>query len=124
MQTLEMILRGAGAGINGDDERESEVAGQDRQLKSNIVGYPESDDEDNSKVLGVEALPNKLLELKRQLTYLKNEFSQVRSHMKLALDYAYHWMQSTKASMLTCIGYIWIPIETLNKLTLVPRPPS
>lgn len=60
--------------MNGNDD---ETVGEDRQLKSNIVGYPESDDEDNSKVCEVESLPSELMELKRQLNYLRNEFSQV-----------------------------------------------
>ncbi|CAG5118204.1 unnamed protein product, partial [Candidula unifasciata] len=61
--------------MNGTDD-ESGAVGEDRQLKSNIVGYPESDDEDNSKVGDVESLPTELMELKRQLNYLRNEFSQ------------------------------------------------
>ncbi|BFZ15137.1 hypothetical protein BsWGS_18177 [Bradybaena similaris] len=59
--------------MNGNDD---ETVGEERQLKSNIVGYPESDDEDNSKVCEVESLPSELMELKRQLNYLRNEFSQ------------------------------------------------
>ncbi|XP_059147361.1 pericentriolar material 1 protein-like isoform X2 [Physella acuta] len=65
-----------------DDEEEKGAAGGDRVLKSNIVGYPVSDDEDNSNVREVESLPNELLELKRQLTYLRNEFSQSKEAPK------------------------------------------
>lgn len=64
---------------DGDDEDRG-ASGESRILKSNIVGYPESDDEDNSNVreLGaVSSLPNDLQELKRQLNFLRNEFSMV-----------------------------------------------
>ena len=65
-----------------DEEEEKGAIGESRVLKSNIVGYPESDDEDNSNVreLGaVASLPNDLQELKRQLNFLRNEFSLVGS---------------------------------------------
>uniref|UniRef100_A0A2C9LJ14 Pericentriolar material 1 protein C-terminal domain-containing protein n=1 Tax=Biomphalaria glabrata TaxID=6526 RepID=A0A2C9LJ14_BIOGL len=62
-----------------DDDEEKDVSEDGRVLKSNIVGYPVSDDEDNSKV---DTLPNELVELKRQLNYLKNEFSQVSEAQK------------------------------------------
>ncbi|GFR74015.1 pericentriolar material 1 protein, partial [Elysia marginata] len=69
--------------IADDDNNEDRGAdGESRVLKSNIVGYPESDDEDNSNVreLGaVSSLPNDLQELRRQLNFLRNEFSLVRS---------------------------------------------
>ncbi|XP_055893780.1 pericentriolar material 1 protein-like isoform X2 [Biomphalaria glabrata] len=62
-----------------EDDEEKDVSEDGRVLKSNIVGYPVSDDEDNSKV---DTLPNELVELKRQLNYLKNEFSQVSEAQK------------------------------------------
>ncbi|KAK7496607.1 hypothetical protein BaRGS_00012259 [Batillaria attramentaria] len=43
------------------------------QLKSNIVGYPESDDDEASNARESDALA----ELQRQLNYLRNEFSSV-----------------------------------------------
>lgn len=85
LQSHKGLTKESQAGLTGaewddddDDEEEKGAAGGDRVLKSNIVGYPVSDDEDNSNVREVESLPNELLELKRQLTYLRNEFSQVR----------------------------------------------
>ena len=66
------------AAADNDEERGAD--GESRVLKSNIVGYPESDDEDNSNVreLGaVSSLPNDLQELRRQLNFLRNEFSMV-----------------------------------------------
>ncbi|KAH9492368.1 hypothetical protein Btru_026373 [Bulinus truncatus] len=75
---IQTALDDANWGSRTDDEIEGkEASGDSRVLKSNIVGYPVSDDEDNSKVREVESLPTELLELKRQLNYLKNEFSQV-----------------------------------------------
>ncbi|XP_005091182.1 pericentriolar material 1 protein isoform X2 [Aplysia californica] len=61
-----------------EEEQKGAVGGDSGVLKSNIVGYPESDDEDNSNVREVEgaSLPNELLELKRQLNFLRNEFSR------------------------------------------------
>lgn len=41
------------------------------QLKSNIVGYPESEDDEASNAREMDALT----ELQRQLSYLRNEFS-------------------------------------------------
>lgn len=67
---------GASWEANGDGV-DGGAVGEEKQLKSNIVGYPESDDEDNSKVREVDSLPTELLELRRQLSYLRNEFSQV-----------------------------------------------
>ncbi|CAG5115100.1 unnamed protein product [Candidula unifasciata] len=88
MQVLETALRASSMGAGQEEEEEGAggAAGLDRQLKSNIVAYPESDDEDNSKVLGMEALPNKLMELKRQLHYLKNEFSQISEDPNMETD--------------------------------------
>ncbi|PVD34338.1 hypothetical protein C0Q70_05609 [Pomacea canaliculata] len=45
------------------------------QLKSNIVGYPESEDDEASNAREMDALT----ELQRQLSYLRNEFSAERS---------------------------------------------
>lgn len=81
--------------INGG-ENERGAAGLDRQLKSNIVGYPESDDEDNSNVREVENLPTDLQEIRQQLNYLKNEFSQVREtgHGFFFFFFFFWWLKS------------------------------
>ena len=69
---------------SGDDDEEDAAprgavggGGRGGQLKSNIVGYPESDDDDNSNVReeGAPGMPTELMELKRQLNFLRNEFT-------------------------------------------------
>lgn len=65
---------GGGATAAYSDGRDGST--EDGVLESNIVGYPESDDDDNSNVREVgTTLPTELFELRRQLNFLRNEFS-------------------------------------------------
>ena len=77
---MELADRDEDSDLTEGEELRGAVGGGDNGvLESNIVGYPESDDDDNTNVREVEGamVPNELLELKRQLNILRNEFSQV-----------------------------------------------
>jgi hypothetical protein len=63
-----VIEAGRAALDEDDDDLMDGMAGQ---LKSNIVGYPESDDDETSNARETDPLS----ELQRQLNYLRNEFS-------------------------------------------------